>query len=92
MDKHHPIVKLLQQTTIDSLLHEERKIQLISISQDEHLVKALSFMAQAGILSLPVKLEEKSLDFVGFLDVLDIVFFVIKTCTEGENLEEAQWR
>lgn len=92
MQKDHPLVQLLQETTVGSLLRANRSFQLYSISQNAHMEEAIELMAARGVLSLPVKLEENSVDYIGFIDVLDIIFFIIQTCTEGANLEEAQWR
>jgi len=85
-------VNLLQETTIASLLHTSKSFQLYSVSQNAHLDEAIQLLADKEVLSLPVKLEEHSVDYVGFIDVLDVLFFIIQTCSEGANLEEAQWR
>ena len=92
MQKSHPLVNLLQETTIASLLHTSKSFQLHSVSQNAHLDEAIQLLADKEVLSLPVKLEEHSVDYVGFIDVLDVLFFIIQTCSEGANLEEAQWR
>ncbi len=85
-----PLCDVLERTTLNDLIGEKGK-EIVMVKEDTKLGECIRILADNHILSLPVQAKD-SIDILGFVDVLDILSFVIKTYSEGQNVEEAQWR
>lgn len=83
-----PLVALLEQLTVNKLVGGEK--QVITVREDAKLKDVLHLLAAHRILSAPVVCKD-SRDVMGFVDVLDIVTFIVRSVTQGSNMEEAQW-
>ncbi len=61
---------------------------MVAVFVDSH--SSISLLAQHRILSVPVLCKD-SRDVLGFVDVMDILTFIVRLVTHGHDMQEAQW-
>jgi CBS-domain-containing membrane protein len=82
-----PLVALLEQMTVNQLAADK---EVTTVPEDTQLKDVLHLLASRRILSAPVVCKD-SRDVMGFVDVMDILTFVVRTVTQGLDMLEAQW-
>lgn len=90
-------VKLLQDaqqfltsTRIKEQLKDKRCKDIHSLTASNTVKDAFELLASKKLLSVPVKCEEEE-GWDGFVDVMDLVTFVLKTLTGEQDDEKFQW-
>jgi CBS domain-containing protein len=69
---------------------KEKNRKIIEINGSVTVSEALKVLAENNILSVPVW-DKNDGDYLGFLDVLDIVNYVVNMYTVGTSVKEVQW-
>jgi CBS-domain-containing membrane protein len=82
-----PLVALLEQMTVNQLVGDK---QVITVQEDAQLKDVINLLASHRILSVPVTCKD-SRDVLGFVDVMDILTFIVRIVSRGHNIQEAQW-
>jgi 5'-AMP-activated protein kinase regulatory gamma subunit len=82
-----PLVALLEQMTVNQLVSDKH---VITVREDAQLEDVIELLARNRILSVPVVCSD-SRDVLGFVDVMDILTFIVRTVSRGHDLKEAQW-
>lgn len=82
-----PVMALLEQTTVNQMLPQR---EVITVNEDTPLKEAMTLLASKRILSMPV-VHKTTHDVLGFVDVMDILSYMIRTVSEGKTMTEAQW-
>jgi len=82
-----PLVGLLEQMTVNQLVGDK---QVITVREDAQLKDVINLLAQHRILSVPVLCKD-SRDVLGFVDVMDVLTFIVRLVTHGHDMQEAQW-
>jgi len=89
MDNGQEMFHLLNRTTIRDLGLKEKAI--VNVSENTTLGDALQILSGNRILSVPVS-EASSIDYLGFIDVLDILTFAINMYASGTpQIEATKW-
>ncbi len=83
-----PLLSLLEGTTLNQLLGSRQR-EIIVVFKDTKVQECLSTLAKHNILSMPVQCKD-SRDLKGFVDVMDLLTFIVRTCSLGPNIED--WR
>lgn len=79
--------EFLHQGSISDLLLRKSKT-IVEVQSTDTLAVAVKTLSDSQILSVPVKEEG---EYIGYLDVLDVVTFVLLTYSEGEDVKTMQW-
>jgi len=66
------------------------KGHIIDVKASTPLSEAIKILSEHEVLSVPVRAED-SIDYVGVIDVLDILQFILKTYSKGKDVESMQW-
>jgi CBS domain-containing protein len=90
-DLKAPMARLLEKLTIQELLGKKQGApkELVILKPTDSVEMALNTLARHRILSAPVR-DPESEEFDGFLDIMDILFFVLRILT-GFKDENVQW-
>lgn len=81
--------EFLGSACISDLLKAKGPVDVISTTTDASLSSVLKTLRDNKILSLPVKNEDK--EYVGFIDVLDVLTNILLAYSEGEDTTSMQW-
>jgi len=83
-----PLLTILEETTINQVLGEYQK-DIVSVRETATLSEALKLLADLHLHSLPV-LTKDSVDVIGFVDVLDVLTYVLSLCSEGQAYPDSE--
>lgn len=86
MAKGNPIKKDLQQLLVRDFIDGKTECELITIKEDNTVEQAVNLLSENKILSAPVINKEG--ECTGFVDMLDIVWFVVSVAPEPSMLTE----
>lgn len=79
----------LHQALVSDLVTKRGSITVVNTRSDSTLASALKALQEYDILSLPVKGDNG--DYIGFIDVLDILTNTLLTYSDGEDTTSMQW-
>eukprot|EP01121_Diplochlamys_sp_Union-15-3_P006622 TRINITY_DN1711_c0_g1_i1.p1 TRINITY_DN1711_c0_g1~~TRINITY_DN1711_c0_g1_i1.p1 ORF type:complete len:335 (-),score=56.20 TRINITY_DN1711_c0_g1_i1:11-988(-) len=88
-NKNTILTDFLEKTNLIQVLQQKGK-RIIEVTSSTPLAKAIQILAENSILSVPVRDSEDG-QYLGFLDVMDIVTYVLQTYSEDQDKETMQW-
>eukprot|EP01089_Gocevia_fonbrunei_P020375 TRINITY_DN7584_c0_g1_i1.p1 TRINITY_DN7584_c0_g1~~TRINITY_DN7584_c0_g1_i1.p1 ORF type:complete len:353 (-),score=55.82 TRINITY_DN7584_c0_g1_i1:16-1074(-) len=82
------LLEVLETTQVHKLLHKKKIIYAI---EDALLPDVMNLLSKENILSVPIRTQD-SQDYIGIVDVLDILVFILAIYSKSEKKgEEVQW-
>eukprot|EP00736_Rhodelphis_marinus_P001844 Rmarinus@m.18864 len=84
--KYTEPTRLLSSLSIsDYLKHPvDRRPNVTEVRENDTIEHALKILSREGVLSVPVRASD-SIDYIGFVDMLDILTFIMRMYTTGTN-------
>jgi len=86
----NPIKETLHNMTAKDLVSERAAESLVTLREDNTIEQAVKLLSNAKVLSAPVL--KKSGETLGFVDMLDIVWFVVSVAPDPADLKEEHLR
>jgi CBS domain-containing protein len=85
-------LKQLKSTLVEDLVDCKTEKKIYDVLLEDTVRDVHNLLAEKKILSVPVRVEKGCSDYLGMVDVLDVVFFVLyKVTGEPKTVEEVQW-
>lgn len=77
------VVNLLEGLSVEDILSSSDKKQVLVLHPSQTIEEALNFLSEHRILSAPIQDPERT-QYLGFIDVLDILSYILKVITDDE--------
>eukprot|EP01126_Amoeba_proteus_P031262 TRINITY_DN3071_c0_g1_i4.p1 TRINITY_DN3071_c0_g1~~TRINITY_DN3071_c0_g1_i4.p1 ORF type:complete len:328 (+),score=35.79 TRINITY_DN3071_c0_g1_i4:128-1111(+) len=84
------LLEFLHKTLVQDVTNLKGPQRIVEVTTTQTLREVLQVLSTNKILSVPVR-DELDREYVGFIDVLDVVTKVLLTYSEGEDVVQMQW-